>query len=125
VQVANLSLPGDTSFNNATARYVLDGPRVTFDKLALRSSTFEMTGNGRIDLEARDVKLTLWTAPPDLPKVPLFSDLADRARRELLQIQVRGKIDDPKIGASSFDSFSTTVDEVLRSTGRTHGTTRK
>lgn len=118
VQVATLSLPSTTAFNNATARYVMQGPTVTFEQLTLRSPTFEMVGNGKIDLEHRDVRVTLWTSPPDLPRVPVISDLADRARRELLQIQVRGTIDDPRIGASSFESFSTTVDEVFKSSGR-------
>lgn len=124
VQVANLSLPGNTSFNNATARYSLDGPRIIVDQLALRSPGLEMIGNGRIDLTDRDVRLTLWTAPPDLPRVPVWSDLTDPIRRELLQIQVRGTIDDPTVGASTFDSFTTTVTEVLQS-GRGTGTTRK
>jgi hypothetical protein len=115
VQVANLSLPGGTSFNNASARYSLDGARINFEQLAIRSPGFEMAGKGRIDLESRDVRFTFWTARPDLLNIPVLSDLADRARRELLQITVKGTIDRPIVGASAFDSFTTTVEEVLRS----------
>lgn len=119
VQIANLSLPGGTSFNNATARYNMDGPRVNLEQLVLRSPGMQIDGAGMIDLDSRQVRLSLWSvASSDLPKVPIFSDLADRTRRELLQVQIRGTIDNPKVGASSFDSFTTTVDEVFRASGR-------
>jgi len=118
VQIANLSLPGGTSFNNATARYNMDGPKIRFEQLVLRSPGMQIDGSGMIDMESRQVRLTLWTAPVNGPRLPLFSDFVDRTRRELLQITIRGTIDNPKIGANSFDSFTTTVEEVFKSTGR-------
>ena len=38
--------------------------------------------------------------------------------RELLQIQVRGTVQAPKVSAASLHTFTTTVDEVLHGSGK-------
>jgi hypothetical protein len=40
------------------------------------------------------------------------------ARHELLQIHVRGTLQDPKVSATSMNTFTTTIDEVLRGDDR-------
>lgn len=116
VQVANLSIP-NRSFNSATAKYAMDGGKIDFDQLTIRAPNLEMNGRGNIDLNDRTFKLTFFIAPPDLPKIPVWSDFTDRVRNELLKFEFSGEIDNPHVSARSFDSFTTTVKEVFEQKG--------
>jgi hypothetical protein len=50
--------------------------------------------------------------------VPLFGELLRGARNELLQIRVRGSIEEPKVTAGSMPTITTTIDEVFKGDGR-------
>lgn len=114
LQVANLSLPISSPFTEAGARYMVQGQTVTFENISLRSSSMVMQGTGSLDFNTRKVNLTFTTDNPNWPKLPFIQDLIEGARHELLQIHVRGTIQDPKVSATAMNTVTTTVDEVFR-----------
>ncbi len=114
LQVTNLALPIAEPFHQASARYNLDGQRVTFEKIELRSDTMRMSGTGHLDFGTKQVRMSFTTDNPGGLKVPFLADLWQGARNELLRINVRGTIQDPKVETSTMNTFSTTVDEVFR-----------
>jgi len=73
-----------------------------------------MQGSGALDFDTKRVRLTFVTQDKTWPKLPVIGDLLQGARNELLQIHVRGTIQDPKVSASSMNTLSTTVDEVFK-----------
>lgn len=113
LEVTNLSLPTTSPFNEGTARYLVEGNRVTFEQLQMRSNDMVMSGNGWLDFGSKQVRMNFTTENPNLPQVPLISDLLNGAKQELLQIQVRGTVQSPTVSTSSFHTFTTTVDQVL------------
>ena len=113
MQVANLSLPTDKPFSQAQVRYNVEGPRVRFETISIRSPDLLMEGNGLLDLEARRVSLSFHTEDPRVSGIPVVGEIVSDVRRQMMQIQIKGSIDDPKFSVSSFDSVTTTVDEVL------------
>jgi hypothetical protein len=118
LQVTNLSLPLSSPFNEGTARYSVNGGRVNFEQIELRSATMLMQGSGRLDYDTRKVRLTFVTDSPASLKLPFVHGFLQGVRQELLQIHIHGSIEEPKVGARSFNTFTTTVDEVLRGNGR-------
>jgi hypothetical protein len=114
LQITNLSLPITKPFSNASSRYSLDGQRVTLETIQLRSDTMSMDGYGYIDFADKQVRLTLNTDDGNWDKLPIVGDLLRGAKQELLQIHVRGTLEEPKVEAKSFNTFQTTVDEVLQ-----------
>jgi hypothetical protein len=58
--------------------------------------------------------MTFVTDSTTWPKLPVIGDLIQGARHELLQIKVRGTLQEPKVSAGSMNTLTTTVDEVLR-----------
>lgn len=114
LEITNLSLPVSNPFNEGTARYSIEGKRVAFEQIEMRSDSMLMKGNGYMDFGTRQVRMNFVTDNPNLPKVPFIHDLLQGARQELFQIQVRGTIQEPKVSASSMTTFTTTVDEVFR-----------
>ncbi len=114
LQVTNLALPVSGPFNEATAAYSLEGQRVNFEKIELKSDTMLMTGGGHLDFENKQVRLSFVTDNPGGLKLPFLNDLWQGARNEMLRIHVRGTIQEPKVAASSMGTFTTTVDEVFK-----------
>ncbi|WP_428939209.1 hypothetical protein [Fontivita pretiosa] len=117
LQITNLSLPITSPFTQASTRYSIDGARVTFEQIELRSREMLMQGDGSIDFDSRKVRLKFVTDSTSWLKLPLIGELLTGARHELLQIQVRGTIQEPRVRARSMNTLTTTVDEVFRGQG--------
>jgi hypothetical protein len=113
MQMATLAVPID-SFNRAGLRYSVQGDKVNLETIDLRSKDNVMQGNGWIDFGQKTVSMNLTTSGGAGDAVPIFGDLLRNARQDLLQVRVRGTLQDPSVGASSFNIFRTTIDEVLR-----------
>ena len=113
LQITNLSLPINSPFDSASAGYSVQGQRVAMENITLRGDSMLMQGNGTLDFDTRKVSLTFVTNNPNWPKLPLVGPLIQGARDEMLQIHVDGTLQDPRVTASSFDSVTTTVDQVL------------
>jgi len=117
LQITNLSLPIKSPFTNATVRYSVEGRRVNFERIELLAPNMLMQGNGWLDFVTRKVSLVFTTDNPNWPTIPILSDLVRSARNELLQIQVRGSIQEPQVTAKSMNTLTTTVDEVFSTGG--------
>ena len=113
-QITNLSLPITSPFTQATARYGVDGNRVTFESIQMSADQMKMNGSGYLDFAEKLVRMTFVTDSTTWAKVPIVGPLLQGARRELLQIHVRGSLQEPKVTAGSFATITTTIDEVFR-----------
>ena len=58
--------------------------------------------------------MSFTTDNPNWPKIPIVGDIAQAAKHELLQIHVRGTLEDPQVSATAVNTVSTTIDEVFR-----------
>ncbi len=114
LQITNLALPITSPFNEATARYSIQGQRVTFEQIELRAKEMVMQGTGHLDFDTRRVAMVFTTDNTTWPKLPIIGDIISSARHELLQIDVAGTLEAPKVSASAMNTFTTTVDQVLQ-----------
>jgi hypothetical protein len=114
LQITNLALPLSSPFSEATSRYVIDGQQVSFESIDLMSKDMTMSGEGHLDFVERTVSLWFVTDNPALVNLPLVGALIHGAKQELLRIHVGGTIEQPKVSASTFNTVTTTVDQVLR-----------
>ena len=118
LEVTNLSLPTSSPFSEGTARYLVEGNRITFEQVQMRSSSMLMSGNGWLDFGSKQVRMNFTTENPNLPTLPIVHEIWEGAKQELLQIQVRGTVQSPKVSAGALHTFTTTVDEVLSGSGK-------
>ncbi len=127
LQITNLALPITSPFSEATARYSVDGNKVAFESIELRAKDMMMQGHGKLDFGTKQVQLTFTTDNTTWPKLPIIGDLISGARHELLQINVRGTLQEPKVSAGAFNTLTTTVDEVFKGndTGTAYNKVRK
>src|SRR5665213_3069947 len=113
-QVTNLSLPIATPFKLGSARYSVEGQVINFEHIELRSDNMSMTGSGSLDFKTKKVQMSFTTDNPNGFKLPLIGDFWKNARGELMRINVRGTIQEPKVQANPFGTFTTTIDEVFK-----------
>ena len=118
VQVTNLSLPIGSPFNQGLARYSVEGQRVNFERIELKSDNMMMSGGGHLDFAKKQVQMTFITDSPGGFKIPFFNDIWQGARQELFKINIRGSIQQPRVEANPFGTFTTTIDEVLNGDGK-------
>ncbi len=113
LQITNLDLPFTSPFSEATTRYNIDGQKISFEKIDLKSKDMTMSGSGELDFAAKKVSLWFVTDNPTLVSLPVVGPLIHGAKQELLKIHVTGTMEQPKVSASSFDTIKTTVDRVF------------
>lgn len=114
MQIANLTLPIDSPIRQAGVKYTIEGPRLTLEQIDLRSRTAAMQGSGSIDFDTKQVQMTLGVSNEAADAVPIFGDLVRGVSKDLLQVKVRGTLQEPKVQAQAFNMFSTTVDEIVK-----------
>lgn len=111
--VTNLSLPISSPFDRGSASYGVSGNRLTIEQLELRAADLRLSGNGSIDFQSRAVSLD-FTTDAAWAKLPIIGDFIQGARNELLQLRVRGTLQEPRVGAGTFGTLTTTIDEVMQ-----------
>jgi hypothetical protein len=89
-----------------------------FESIEVRAKDLLISGSGALDFGTKKVNLTFTTDNPNWPKVPILGDIVQSAKHELLQIHVKGTLQEPKVSASAMSTFTTTVDEVLKGDGK-------
>ena len=114
MQITNLTLPISSPFNEAAARYSVEGERVSFEQIELRASNMLMSGSGWLDFKSKKVKMSFVTDNPNAWRIPFISDILQGARQEFMQIHVSGSVQEPKVSGAMMNTFTTTVDEVFK-----------
>jgi hypothetical protein len=120
MQITNLALPLHSPFSQISTRYTLEGQKVVFERIELKSNDMTMSGSGEIDFALKRVSLWLATNNPTLIALPVLGPLLSGANQELLRIHVKGTIEQPTVSASTFDTVTTTVDQVFKGTDQEH-----
>ena len=89
-----LRLPDRTAFEEAHARFAIDGNRLTVSKLELQGNAISLYGKGDVNLDTKDMKLDMYSswgrAEQLLPSV--FRSIPSAISKQLLKIEVRGKL---------------------------------
>ncbi len=89
-----LGLPDRTAFEEAHARFAIDGNRLTVSKLELLGNAISLYGKGDVNMATKDLKLDMYSswgrAEQLLPSV--FRNVPSAISKQLLKIEVRGKI---------------------------------
>jgi hypothetical protein len=113
-QITNLALPINSPFEQASSSYIVQGRRVTIERVSLSGKDLAIQGNGHLDFNTMQVELNFTSPSARWLNVPLVGPMWNGAQNELLRIHVKGSVHAPTVSASSFDTFTTTVDEVFK-----------
>ncbi len=110
----NITIPDVNAFNEADARYTLQGSRLMFDRIELWGQSLSMLGSGTMDLDSQEINLLFITGSPHrLPKIPLLTEIAQGASRELMEIAISGPLSEPQLEGRPMRSLRLTLQALL------------
>ena len=113
-RLVNFALPVRDGVNDVDVSYTLMRDRATFDSIELTAPGLRIYGDGVLDFAKHQINMTLNTENPDAWTLPFVNQLVRRAREELLQIKIKGSLEEPKVQALTFPTFQATLDQVVQ-----------
>jgi len=96
LQAANFTLPNESSFDRASARYLIAGDEVVFDDIRFEAPAFVIAGSGRMGYPSTDLQLRMVTHNPIAPTFGPVTELVKTFKDQLLGIEVRGTLAAPE-----------------------------
>ncbi len=122
LQAANLAIPQQSSFDRASARYVIFGNHVVFDHISFDSPVFAITGTGTMEYPSTHLNLNMVTRNLTAPNLGPVTDLVKTFKNSLLGIQVTGTLAKPEARVVPLEGLFRSWDRVF-GTGRVPLTT--
>jgi hypothetical protein len=102
--------PNLATFHDVTARFALEKYKVNFLHIELIGPTLSLIGSGDLNISNDRLNLDLVAgSPQSLKNVPLLPELMQGASREISQIEIHGKTDNPTITVRPLKDISDTV----------------
>ena len=95
LRLSNLQVPLGERLDFAFTEFHLEGRRVVFDELSVRSRSISIEGNGWMLLPEAEVALRFNTR--SLSRLPILTDLFEGMRNELVTTVVSGSVYDPHL----------------------------
>lgn len=93
LEMSNLALPAQSSLDYADASFRIAGQQVELQRAAILSDAIGLVGYGVVDLPRRELDLKFNTLAAT--RIPLWTDVWETVRNEIVGTAVRGTIDDP------------------------------
>lgn len=100
VEFSNLKPPVGSQLDGAEAVFYIDGTKIAFERLNASSKTIEILGYGTMDWLSRDLDLRFRSRA--IRPIPLFSDIIESVRDELITTKITGRPGDLRFAAQSF-----------------------
>ena len=127
LQVIFLSLPGDSAFTDGEVRYEIRGQKLIFREIYLTGPGLSLLGSGSMDLKTDKMRLTFLTAPPGRlgrmthlrSKVNLAEELLRVFVRKLVEFEVTGTPDKPKMRTIPLGNIKDVIGKLLNPERRT------
>lgn len=111
-QVLNLT-PDENVFHDGRLQFYLSRDRLTFQQIDLQGSALSLVGGGWMQLDGRQLDVTLLSGSPLRMRLPLVTDLFDVASKDLRQVHVTGTLSKPKITPQPLYSLTKALKSVF------------
>lgn len=111
-QVLNLT-PDENVFHDGWIKYYLSRDTLTFQKIDLQGKAVAFIGGGRMDMNTRQIDVTLVAGSPVRLKLPLITEFLEGASRELMQVRLTGTFNEPNIQPLPLKSLTKALQTIF------------
>jgi hypothetical protein len=101
LQVSNLLIPSADRLDYLQARFDLKGHTLAIEQVAVMSDTLSLMGAGTMSWPDLALDLRFNSRSAESRRIPLWSDLLETIRDELITTTVGGTLRDPRFGTES------------------------
>jgi hypothetical protein len=120
----SLRLPDRTFFEEAHARFTVDGQRVDISRIDLLGAAISFGGHGTVDLGSRGYSMELYALWGRIVQLspPFIKDVWPSVSKQLLKIKMKGKIGEtPRFERDLVPGLSEPLEKVLERIGGKQG----
>ncbi|UCG16041.1 MAG: hypothetical protein JSV19_12180 [Phycisphaerales bacterium] len=115
LNVLNFSDVDDTVFHDLSAEFFIQGRHVQIKDLMLQGRGLAMMGSGTLELPDKSLDLVLIsTGPHEWEDVPVLTELLEGTSRELMEVHVRGPLNNTTIQARPFRGVGETIKTLVQ-----------
>lgn len=111
-QVLNLT-PDENIFHDGWIKYYLSRDTMTFQKIDLQGKAVAFIGGGRMDMNTKQIDITLVAGSPVRLKVPVITELLEGASRELMEVRLTGTMKEPNIQPQPLKSLTRALQTIF------------
>jgi hypothetical protein len=111
IQVSNFQMPSSDRFDFLQSKFHLAGNRVDFDQVALLSNTVSVTGSGSMEWPSE--KIDMQFNSQSNRRVPVWTDIVEVIRNEVMTTHVGGTLSEPKVGVEPLSATRRLIGSVL------------
>jgi hypothetical protein len=113
LQILNLTLPTASSFDRASASYIIDGDLVRFDTIRLETPSLALTGKGAMTFTTQKLDLDFVTRNTAGPHLGPLGDLVSVLKDQIVAIHVGGTLEKPVTSVKSFSGIGRTWNDLF------------
>ncbi len=117
LELSNLIPPIGDKLNYLQGQFFVRGPTLTFEDIRLQSATVEVVGSGT--MTTPDMGLNLRFNSRGRARLPIWSDILEGLRNEVLTTTVTGTLRDPKFGSESLSGTRRLLSGIFGEPART------
>jgi len=111
-QVLNLA-PDENAFHDGWLKFFLNENTLTLQKIDLQGKAMSFVGGGRMDLQSGGLDVTLLAGSPVRIRLPILTDLVEAASREIMEVRIRGTVENPKIVPQPLKSLGKALETLF------------
>jgi hypothetical protein len=111
-QVLNLT-PDENVFHDGRLKFFLNNDTLTFSQIDLQGRAVSFVGGGKMDLVTRAIDVTLLAGSPLRLRIPILTELLEKASREFMEVRIRGTVEHPKIQPQPLRSLKKTLQTIF------------
>lgn len=123
MELSNLQLPSDDRLDYMQAAFDLKGTQLEFDRIAIMSEGLSILGAGTIRWPDLELDMRFNTQTASSRRVPIWSDLFETVRNELITTVVSGTVRDPRFATASLSGTVKMLSGLLDPEGKRSGET--
>jgi hypothetical protein len=116
IQMSNLQLPSRDRLSLVETTLQIDGQRVLFDDIDIRSRSIEILGAGLLTLPEMSLDMTFNSRGHT--RVPVLSGVFEALRNEIVTTRVRGTLSDPKVSSQPLVGTRALLADIFQTSSR-------
>lgn len=116
MQVSNLLLPSSDRLDYLQSTFHIAGPTAVFEEVALLSRSIALVGRGTIDWP--DLRLDMRFNSKSTTRIPIWSDLFEALRDELVSTTISGTVASPVVRSEPLTTTRRMLDDLFGSDPR-------
>ncbi len=112
LKLLRVQTPDTNAFSSSDMSFRIEGPHIYLDPITFSGDAISLSGNGEVDLQTNLQLAFSAQLGPTEERIPLISGLLGGASEQILQIRVKGTLQDPVVTKEAFPGVNKALQQL-------------